>query len=83
MYFLIEDDELFKKYNDIWNKVINSIKKNLITNPSTIKMSENSDEAKDFHDEDMPSVGSNYICLTVILINFVLKKDEDYYKQVF
>ena len=46
-------------------------------------MSENSDEATGFHDEDMPSVGSNYICLTVILINFVLKKDEDYYKQVF
>ena len=27
MYFLIEDEELLKKYNDIWNKVSNSMKK--------------------------------------------------------
>ena len=30
MYFLIEDEELLKKYNDIWNKVSNSIIKNRI-----------------------------------------------------
>ena len=27
MYFLIVDDELLEKNNDIWNKVSNSIKK--------------------------------------------------------
>ena len=27
MYFLIENDELLKKYKDIWNRVSNSIKK--------------------------------------------------------
>ena len=27
MYFLYEDDGLLKKYNDIWNKASNSIKK--------------------------------------------------------
>ena len=27
MYFLIEYDELLEKYNDIWNRVSNSIKK--------------------------------------------------------
>ena len=26
----------------------------------------------------MPKVGSNYICLVVILIDFVLKNDEDF-----
>ena len=41
MNFLIKDDELLKKYNDIWNKVCNSIKKNFISNPFTIKKSEN------------------------------------------
>ena len=30
MYFLIEDEELLKKYHDIWNKVSNSIIKNRI-----------------------------------------------------
>ena len=40
-------------------------------------------EATDFHDKEVPKVGSNYTCLTVILIDFVLKKDEYYYLQVF
>ena len=30
MYFLIEDDDLLKKYNTIWDKVSADIKKNLI-----------------------------------------------------
>ena len=41
MYFVTEGNEVFKKYNDIWNISTNSIKKNLIANPSTIKISEN------------------------------------------
>ena len=32
---------------------------------------------------EIPKVDSNYTCLAVILINFVLKKDENYYLQVF
>ena len=35
--FLIKDDKLLKKCNDIWNKVSNIIKKNLIQNPCTMK----------------------------------------------
>ena len=31
----------------------------------------------------MPEVGSNYTFLAVILIGFVLKKDGNYYTQVF
>ena len=30
-------------------------------------------------DVEMPKAGSNYICLVIILIDFVLKKDENYY----
>ena len=33
MYFLIEDDELLKRYNDIWNKVSNRIKKEFDSEP--------------------------------------------------
>ena len=36
MYFLIEDDELLKEHNMVWNKVSNSIKRNLMANPSII-----------------------------------------------
>ena len=36
--FLIKDDELLEKYNKIWDKVSNSIKKNdLIVNQHTMK----------------------------------------------
>ena len=31
----------------------------------------------------MAQIGSNYICVAVILIDFVLKKDENFYPQVF
>ena len=33
MQFLIKDDELFKKYNDIWNKVSNNIEKEFDSEP--------------------------------------------------
>ena len=33
-------------------------------------------EVTDFHDKEMPEVGSSYACLSVILIDFVLKKDK-------
>ena len=35
------------------------------------------------HDEKMPKVGSNYICQAAVLIDFVLKKDNKYFPQVF
>ena len=34
---LTEGDELLVRYHTIWNKLSNATKKNLITNPSTIK----------------------------------------------
>ena len=33
MNFLIKDDDLLKKYNDIWDKVSHSIKKELDCEP--------------------------------------------------
>ena len=37
MYFLNQDDELLEKRNAIWDKVSADIKKNFITNLSTMK----------------------------------------------
>ena len=42
-----------------------------------------SDESTDFLDKAIPKIGSQYICLAVILIDFVLEKVESYYLQVF
>ena len=44
-------------------------------------MKSEGDEATDFHDKEMSSAGSNHTCLAVITIDYVLKKDENYYLQ--
>ena len=41
MYFLIEDNELLKKCNTIWDKVSADVKKNLTANLSIIKKFKN------------------------------------------
>ena len=38
MYFLIEDEELLKLHNNVWNKASSSIKRSLIANPSMISI---------------------------------------------
>ena len=41
------------------------------------------DKATDFHDKEIPTVGSNHTCLAVISLDSALKKHENYYPQVF
>ena len=80
MYFLIEDNELLNKYNYILNKVSNHIKKEIDLEPiyNKILLETNiksyGDEATDVHYQNMFKTGSNYTCLGIILIYFVLKK---------
>ena len=89
MHFSIEDNELLKKYNDIWNHVNNSIKKVFDSEPIydkkflKTKIKCYGDEATDFLNEEMAKVDSDYTSLAVIEIDFILKKDENYYLQVF
>ena len=65
------------------------LKKNLIANLFEIKKKEiekkktYSDETTEFHDKEMTKVGSDYICPAVINVNSALKKDRDYYPQLF
>ena len=88
MYFFIEVDELLETYNDICNEVSNSIEKKLdcefIYNKKILKTKTRSygHENTDFQDKEIPKVDSNYVCVAVILINFVFKKDGKYYPQV-
>lgn len=42
-----------------------------------------SDEAIDFHSQKIPKLGSNYVCLIVIVIDYVLQKDGSFYLQMF
>ena len=58
MYFFIENDDLLKKYNSIWDKVSSDIKKEFHSKPVfnknflETKIKSYADEAKDFHDEE-------------------------------
>ena len=47
-----------------------------------IKIKLYDDGAKYFHDKEVHKVSCIYICLAIILIDFVSKKDENYYSQV-
>ena len=78
--FFIKDNELLEMCNDIWNKVINSIKKELDCEPICdkkflkIKIMPYGNEAADFQGKEVPKVGSNCTVLAVISLDSVLKK---------
>ena len=77
--FLIEDDVLLENYNTIWDKV----SANIIKNYSKTKVKSHGDEATDFQDKKIIKLDSNYTCLAVISLDSALKKDDNYYPQVF
>ena len=47
------------------------------------KIKSHGDEVTNFYDKKIPKVGSNYTCVAVISLDSALKKDENYYPQVF
>ena len=47
------------------------------------KIKSHGDEVRDFYDKEIPRVDSNYSFLEVISLDSALKKDENYYPQVF
>ena len=60
MYFLIEDDDLLKKCNTIWDKVSADIKKEFDSEPVynkeflKTKINSHGDEVTDFYDKEVP-----------------------------
>ena len=88
MNFLIEDDDLLKKYNTVWDKVSADIKKEFDSEPVynkkslKTKIKSNGDEATYFHDKKMSKASPNHACLAVITTDSILKKDKNYYSQV-
>ena len=47
------------------------------------KIKPHSGEVTDLYDKEIPKVDSNHTCLAVISLNSALKKDKNYYLQVF
>ena len=84
MSFLTEDDELVRKYKDIWKRVSNNIKTEFDSEPIYKKKFLNTkikfygDQPTDFHDKVKLQQK-----IVAILIGYVFKQDENYYPQVF
>ena len=74
--FLIKDGELLEKYNEIWEKVANSLRTEFdsepVHNEKYLKCKRklyNGKSNTNFHDNKIPKEGSQYICLSVTLID--------------
>ena len=87
---MIKDDELFEKFNEIWENVKNSIRKEfeskLVYNEKYLKAKTKSYNGKintNFQNNKIPREGSQFICLSVILIDSVFRTGKHYYPQVF
>ena len=82
MYYLIEDDDLLKKYNNIWDKGSAYIKKEFGSEPVynkkilRTKIKFYGDEATDFYNKEVSNADSDYTCSAVINVDSALKKDD-------
>ena len=89
IYLLIEDDDLLEKVNTIWDNLSADIKEELDSKPVfnkkvlKTKRKSHSDEVTDFYNKEIPKLDPNYTCLAVISLNSALKRDENYYPQMF
>ena len=89
MYILNKLDDLVEKYNTISNKISSDIKKEfdseLVNNQECLKtkIKSHCDEVTDFYGKKIPKFDSNQTCLPVISLGSALKKEENYYPQVF
>ena len=79
MYFLIKDEKLLENYNEIWEKVKNSIKKEFDSkhNEKYLKAKIKSYNGKlntSFYNNEIPRI---------LLIDSVFRTGKKYYPQVF
>ena len=79
MSFLMEDNKLLKKDSKIWDKISNRIRKefdskSIIKNICKLKCNFLRQNQTYFHDSEIPGEGSHCISLSVMLIDYVLKR---------
>ena len=85
MSFLIKDDELSGKYNEIWENV-KEFDSEPVYNRKYLKAKVNSYNRKinkNFHKNKIPKEDSQYISSSVILIDSVFRTGKNYYLQLF
>ena len=86
--FFIEDHDLLKKYNTIWNKLIADIKKKLDSKPVynknflKNKITSHGNEVTDFYDKKIPKVDSSHTCLFDMVYLIFLYLYISYFYQI-
>ena len=90
--FLIKDDELLEKYNEIWEKINKKERSQerfdneLVCNEKYLKAKIKSNNGKintNLHNNKIPKEDPQYICLSVILMDSVFRIGQNYYPQMF
>ena len=86
MNLLVPDKELLKRYNEIWYKISNLLKKGFdsetVYNDKYIKTKMNiynNRKSTDFQGNKIPKDTEYYTCLSAILLDSVVKIENDYY----
>ena len=84
--FLIKDNELPEKYNEVQNSIKIEFDSEPVYNGKYLKTKIKSYEGKintNFHTDKIPKEGPQCICLSIILIRSVFRTGKNYYPQVF
>ena len=81
IYYLIKDDGLLNKCDNIWNQIRVDIKielnsKLLYTKTIFHTKAKSYGEVTDFHDKEVPKEDSSYTCSVMISIDSIFKMDE-------
>ena len=93
MSLMVKDKQLFKNYNKIWEKIESLMRKKFDS-----KLFYGNDDNKyiktkiktfkdsiitNFHDKKLPEEKIPYKCLSIIVLDSVVKTDNEYYPQTF
>ena len=90
IYFMIEDDSVLTKYNEIWNKIKKTLNIKFHSMPvydeKYIKV-----KVKEFNgvvntnilNDEVPGEGGHYTCIACITIDSVMKMEKKNYPQVY
>ena len=89
MNLLVHDDEVLKKYNKIWDKISNLLKKGVnsetVYNDKYIKIKikiHNYRINTNFQGNKIPKDNECSACLSVVLLDSVVNVDKKYYAQI-
>ena len=94
MYFKVDDNKLLKKYNKIWEKISNLMNIEFDSEPiygdgdkykykkTKIKMY-GGRVSKNFQGKKVPKENASYKCLSLIMLDSVIRVNKKYYPQTF